>query len=420
VKLPHGLRAFRHRNFRLFFYAQGAKQVGVWLQLIATSWLVHRLSDSAFLLGLSGFALQVPFLVLAPVAGVLVDRFDRRRVLAVTNLASAVQALALLSLVATGSVQVWHLVLGNLVFGIANAFDAPARQTLLVELVGGREDLPSGIALNSSMMNGARFVGPMLGGAVIAAFGEVWGFALNCLLSLSLLGAMRAMRLAPRHVTPSASPWWRQLAAGMAYVYGFLPTRAALLLLAAVSFGASPHQSLMPWFAERVYGGGSGTLGLLLGAGGFGAVSGMLYLATRPSIRGLFRLIAAFALIAGASLLGFAFNSRLWLGLVLVYLVGMGVMLLAASTNTILQSIVPDEMRGRVAALYVMSFLGVAPLGALAGGWVGERYGPPAALAAGGVLALAAAALYALRLPAIRREIRPLYERLGIAPQSRR
>jgi MFS family permease len=419
VKLPHGLRAFRHRNFRLFFYAQGAKQVGVWLQLIATSWLVHRLSESAFLLGLSGFALQVPFLVLAPVAGVLVDRFDRRRVLAVTNLASAAQALALLTLVATGSVQVWHLIVGNLVFGIANAFDAPARQSLLVELVGGREDLPSGIALNSSMMNGARFVGPMLGGAVIAAFGEVWGFALNSVLSLSLLGAMRAMHLAPRHVAPSASPWWRQLAAGIAYLYGFLPTRAALLLLAAVSFAASPHQSLMPWFAERVYGGASGTLGLLLGAGGLGAVSGMLYLATRPSIRGLFRLIAAFALIAGASLLGFAFNSRLWLGLVLVYLVGMGVMLLAASTNTILQSIVPDEMRGRVAALYVMAFLGVAPLGALAGGWIGERFGPPVALAAGGALALAAAALYALRLPAIRREIRPLYERLGIAPQSR-
>jgi MFS family permease len=418
VNLPHGLRAFRHRNFRLFFYAQGSKQTGTWLQLIATSWLVHRLSDSAFMLGLSGFALQIPFLALAPFAGVLVDRFDRRRVLAVTNLVSAAQAVALLVLVATGRIEVWHLVAGNFVFGVANTFDAPARQSLLVELVGGREDLPSGIALNSSMMNGARFIGPMLGGAVIAAFGEVWGFALNSLLSLSLLGAMRVMRLAPRHVAPSHAPWWHQLRAGVAYAYGFLPTRAALLLLSAVSFSVNPYQSLMPWFAEKVYAGGSGTLGLLLGAGGLGAVSGMLYLATRPSIRGLFRLIGAYALIAGAALLGFAFCRWLWLGFGLVYLVGMGMMLVAASTNTILQSIVPDEMRGRVASLYVMAFLGASPLGALAGGWVGEHYGPPVTLAAGGALVLAAAMLYTLRLPAIRREIRPLYERLGIAPRA--
>jgi len=211
VTLPHGLRAFRHRNFRLFFYAQGSKQVGMWLQLIATSWLVHMLSGSSFLLGLSGFALQIPFLVLTPFAGVLVDRFDRRRVLAVTNLVSAAQALLLLVLVGAGRVEVWHLIAGNLLFGIANAFDAPARQTLLVELVGGRDDLPSGIALNSSMMNGARFVGPMLGGAVIAAFGEVWGFALNCVLSLWLLVAMRAMQLTARRSAPSAGPWWRRI-----------------------------------------------------------------------------------------------------------------------------------------------------------------------------------------------------------------
>jgi len=418
VTLPHGLRAFRHRNFRLFFYAQGSKQVGMWLQLIATSWLVHKLSDSSFLLGLSAFALQIPFLVLTPFAGVMVDRFDRRRVLAVTNLVSAAQALLLLVLVGAGRVEVWHLIAGNLLFGIANAFDAPARQTLLVELVGGRDDLPSGIALNSSMMNGARFVGPMLGGAVFAAFGEVWGFALNCVLSLSLLVAMRAMHLTPRRTAPSPDPWWRRLADGMRYAYGFLPTRAALLLLAAVSFGISPYQSLMPWFAEKVYGGGSGTLGLLIGSGGLGAVGGMLYLATRPTIRGLFRLILVCAVIAGTALFGFSACRWLWLGIALVFFVGMGMMMVAGCTNTILQSIVPDELRGRVASLYVLSFLGFAPLGALFGGWMGEQFSPPLALAAGGAIALAAAAAYALSMPAIRRDIRPLYERLGIAPRA--
>ncbi len=418
MKLPHGLRAFRHRNFRLFFAAQGSKQIGLWLQLIATSWLVHQLTDSSLMLGLSGFALQIPFLVLTPFAGVAVDRFDRRRVLAVTNLVSATQAVVLLALVASGRIEPWHLIAGNLVFGLANAFDAPARQTLLVELVGGREDLPSGIALNSSMMNGARFVGPMLGGAVIAAFGVVWGFALNGLLSLSLLVAMRAMRLSPRQAPSAHEPWWRRLAAGVRYAYGFLPTRAALLTLAAVSFGISPYQSLMPWFAEKIYAGGSGTLGVLIGAGGLGAVAGMLYLATRPSIRGLFRLILVCATMAGAALLAFAACRWLWLGIALVFFVGMGVMMTAGCTNTILQSIVPDELRGRVASLYVLSFLGFAPLGALFGGWIGERFSPPVALGVGGTIALVASGVYAFTLPAIRREIRPLYQALGIAPRA--
>jgi len=418
VKLPHGLRAFRHRNFRLFFFAQGSKQVGLWLQLIATSWLVHELTDSAFMLGLSGFALQIPFLVLTPFAGVVVDHFDRRRVLAVTNLVSAAQAVVLVALVATKQVQAWHLIAGNLVFGLANAFDAPARQTLLVELVGGREDLPSGIALNSSMMNGARFVGPMLGGAVIAAFGVVWGFALNCVLSLSLLVAMRLMHLAPRLPSSHRERWWQRLAAGMRYAYGFLPTRAALLLLAGVSFGISPYQSLMPWFAENVYAGGSGTLGVLIGSSGLGAVGGMLYLATRPSIRGLFRLILVCATMAGGSLLAFSFCRWLWPAMALIFFVGMGVMMTAGCTNTILQSIVPDELRGRVASLYVLSFLGFAPLGALFGGWLGQRASPPVALAVGGAIALSAAGLYALALPAIRRDIRPLYQELGIAPRA--
>lgn len=413
----HGLRALRHRDFRLFFAGQGISQIGTWLQLIATSWLIYRLTGSTFLLGLSAFAIQIPFLVLAPVAGVWVDRLDRRRVLATTNSIALAQSLAMLALVASGRVEAWHLIAGNLVLGVVAACDAPARQTLLVTLVGGKADLPNAIALNSTMMNGARFVGPMVGGAVIAGFGEVAGFALNCLSYLAMLAALRAMQLAPSHRAPSSERWSRQFAAGLRYAYGFLPTRSALLLLSAVGLFTQPYQSLMPYFAKDVFHGDSRTLGLLIGAGGLGAVAGMIYLAMRPSIRGLLSQIAWTSAIAGASLAAFSFSTSLWISLPLITLTGLGIMLTAAATNTVLQSIVPDELRGRVASLYVVSFLGISPLGALAAGWIAERIGPQATLAAGGACGLAAALVYAIKLPAIRREIRPVYQNLGIAPR---
>ena len=413
----HGLRALRHRDFRLFFIGQGISQVGTWLQLIATSWLIYRLSGSTFLLGVGAFALQIPFLLLAPVAGVWVDRLDRRRVIAVTNSIALAQSLVMLALVASGWVVPWHLIAGNLVRGVVAACEAPARQTLLVALVRGKADLPNAIALNSIMMNGARFVGPLIGGIVIATFGEVAGFALNSLTYLAVLAALYAMRLGPSHLAPRGESWLRQLAAGFSYAYGFLPSRSALLLLSAVGFFAQPYQSLMPFFAKDVFHGDSHTLGMLIGAGGFGAVAGMIYLAMRPSIRGLLTLLAWTSAIAGASLAAFSCSTALWFSLAMITLTGLGIMLSAAATNTVLQSIVPDELRGRVASLYVVSFLGISPLGALAAGWVAERIGPQETLAAGGACALAAALLYALALPAIRREIRPVYQDLGIVPR---
>ena len=389
-------------------------QLGTWLQMIATSWLVYRLSGSTLMLGLAAFAMQIPFLVLAPLAGVLVDRLDRRRVLLATNSIAALQALTMFGVVALGVVQPWHLIAGNLVLGIVSACDAPARQSILIRLVGGRADLSNAIALNSIMMNGARFVGPMLGGALIAAFGEKWGFGLNV---LSYAGMLAALSLIPGEARPSApreQGLLRQLAAGARYAYGFLPTRAALLLLSATSLTVGSYVALMPWFAREAFHGDSRTLGLLIGAAGLGAVSGMGYLATRPSVRGLLRLIGWTSASGGAALIVFSFSTSLWIALPALYFTGMGLMLTAASTNTVLQSIVPDELRGRVASLYVMSFIGVAPLGALATGWVAERAGPPSTLAACGAFALLAAALYASVFTAIRREIRPLYEKIGI------
>lgn len=413
MNLPQGLRALRHRDFRLFFAGQGISQVGTWLQMIATSWLVYRLSDSAFMLGLAAFAMQIPFLVLAPIAGVFVDRLDRRRLLMVTNSIAALQALAMFALVALDVVQAWHLVAGNLVLGIVAACDAPARQSILVRLVGGRADLASAIALNSVMMNMARFVGPMLGGALIALLGERWGFGANALSYFAMLTALSRISGQSRSYVPQERGLLRQLAAGARYAYGFLPARSALLLLTAISVSVGSYVALMPWFAREAFHGDSGTLGLLIGAAGLGAMTGMIYLALRSGIRGLFRLLAWTAGTAGASLTLFAFSTTLWLALPSLYFVGLGLMLTAASTNTVLQSIVPEELRGRVASLYVMSFIGMAPLGALAAGWAAEHVGPPVTLAVCGVAGMLAAALYATQLGAIRRHIRPVYEKLG-------
>jgi MFS family permease len=417
MPLPHSLRAFRHRDFRLYFAGQGISQTGTWLQMIATSWLIYHLTGSAFLLGLAAFMLHIPILVLGPFAGVWVDRRKKRQVLLVTQSVAFAQALVMLALLASGYMQPWHLVAANLVLGLVNAFDSPARQSQLVELVGGKEDLPNAIAFSSLLMNGARFIGPMIGGVVIAGLGEVWGFGLNCLMRCAVLAALLMIRAAPRPVEKTDAHWLEQLAVGFRYAYGFLPSRSALLLLSAVSFSIQPYQSLAPYFARDVFHGGSETLGWLLGAGGFGAVSGMVYLAMRPSIRGLLSLIPFTAGASGVALIVFSYSTSLWLGLPMLFLVGMGAMLSAASTNTVVQTIVEDHMRARVVSIYMMSFLGVAPLGALLAGTLAESIGPPATLALGGAFALAAAFLYWIKLPRIRAAIRPVYEKLGIVPR---
>lgn len=417
MPLPHSLRAFRHRDFRLYFAGQGISQTGTWLQTIATSWLIYHLSGSALLLGVSAFAQFIPMLVLGPFAGVWVDRRRKRRVLLMTQSVALAQSLVMLALVASGHVHPAHLIAANLVLGVVNAVDSPARQAQLVELVGGKQDLPNAIAFSSVLMNGARFIGPMIGGAVIAGFGEVWGFGLNSIMRVAVIAALLLIRAAPRPVEKTDAHWREQLAAGFRYAYGFLPTRSALLLVSAVSFSVQPYQSLAPYFARDVFHGTSETLGYLIGAGGFGAVSGMVYLAMKPSVRGLLSMVPIAAAAAGAALIVFSFSSSLWLALPMLFLVGMGAMLCAAATNTVLQTIVEDRMRARVVSIYMMSFLGITPLGALFAGMLAESLGPPLTLCLGGVLALAAALTYWLNLGRIRHAIRPVYEKLGIVPR---
>jgi len=417
MAVHHSLRAFRHRDFRLYFAGQGISQTGTWLQTIATSWLIYELTGSAFLLGLASFAQFIPMLVLGPFAGVWVDRQRKRKVLLVTQAFALAQALAMLALVASGNVQAWQLIAANLVLGVVNAFDSPARQAQLVELVGGKEDLPNAIAFSSLLMNGARFVGPMIGGVVIAAFGVVWGFALNTLMRGAVILALWLIRAKPLPTEKAATAWTEQLAAGFRYAYGFLPTRSALLLVAAVSFCLQPYQSLAPYFARDVLKGGSETLGYLIGAGGLGAVSGMVHLAIRPSVRGLLSQIPFTTAAAGIALIVFSQSTSLLISLPMLYFVGMGAMLTAASTNTVLQTIVEDRMRARVVSIYMMSFMGMAPVGALIAGVLAESIGPPATLALGGVMALCAALAYWISLAKIRAAIRPVYLKLGIVPR---
>jgi MFS family permease len=416
MKLPNSLRALQHRNFRLFIVGQGTSQIGNWVQLIATSWLLYQLSGSALMLGLAAFSLQIPMLVITPFAGVLLDRLDVRRVLFATNTLAMLQSLVMLALMVSGHIEAWHVVLGNAVLGLGNAFDAPARQALISKLLPDRQELTNAIALNSTVMNGARFIGPMLGGLVTAAFGEIWSFAVNCVMRLAVLFALRATSIASHVARQGPSSILKQLMVGIDYAYGFFPSRCALLLLAVSSFCLHSYGSLMPWFASERFHGDSKTLGLLYSAAGLGAVCGMIYLASRTNIRGLFKVTGWSAGAAGLALVAFSFSESLWLALPMLFVSSLSMMLTAASTNTVLQSIVPDELRGRVAALYVMSFLGMSPLGSLISGWLADRIGSQNALAIFGATGLSAALVYAYHFKQIRAEILPLYAALEIPP----
>ena len=418
MKLPNSLRALQHRNFRLFIVGQGTSQIGNWVQLIATSWLVYKLSGSTLMLGLAAFSLQIPMLVITPFAGVLLDRLDVRRVLFATNTLAMLQSLVMLALMVSGYIEAWHVVLGNAVLGLGNAFDAPARQALISKLLPDRQELTNAIALNSTVMNGARFIGPMLGGLVTASFGEVWSFAVNCVMRFAVLSALRATSIAAHVARQGPSSILKQLMMGIEYAYGFFPSRCALLLLAVSSFCLHSYGSLMPWFASERFHGDSRTLGLLYSSAGMGAVCGMIYLASRSNIRGLFKVIGWSAGAAGLSLVAFSFSENLWLALPMLFVSSLSMMLMAASTNTVLQSIVPDELRGRVAALYVMSFLGMSPVGSLCSGWLADHIGSPHAVALFGAAGFSAALVYAYHFKQIRAEILPLYEALDIPPQE--
>ena len=413
-RAPHLTRALQHRNYRLFFSGQTVSLVGTWITRIATSWLVYRLSGSVFLLGVVGFFGQIPTLILAPFAGVLVDRMDRHRILVVTQFLSMLQSVGLAVLTFSGIITVADVLMLQVAQGIINAFDTPARQAFVVEMVEDRADLPNAIALNSSMVNASRVIGPSIGGLIIAAVGEGWCFTIDAVSYLAVIASLLAMRIVKLEKTRPDTHVWEELRNGFQYVTRFVPVRESLLLLALVGTMGMPYTVLMPAIAAGVLHGGPHTLGYLMTASGLGALGGALYLASRTSVLGLGRAIVVATITFGAALVAFSLSRVLWLSLLLMPFVGGGMMVEMASTNTIIQTIVDDQMRGRVMAFYTMAFLGTAPLGSLLAGFVADHIGPMKTIMLGGASCIIAGAVFAWRLPTLRAHVRPIYIERGI------
>ena len=411
------LRALRHRNYRLFFSGQSVSLVGTWITRIATLWLVYRLTGSALLLGIVGFCGQIPTLLLAPFSGVLVDRWNRHRILVATQVLSMLQSLALAVLALAGIITVTEILVLQVAQGIINAFDTPARQAFVIDMVEQREEMPNAIALNSSMVTGSRIIGPTIGGILIAAFGEGWCFMVDAISYLAVIASLLAMHLAAESARRGRrTSAIEELREGVRYVSGFAPARTVLLLLALVSTMGMPYMVLMPAVASGVLHGGPHTLGFLMTASGVGALAGAMYLAARPSVLGLGRAIVIATATFGVGLAAFALSHTLWLSLALLPIAGGGFMVQTASTNTILQTIVDERLRGRVMAFYAMAFLGTAPIGSLVAGVVASRIGVQMTILLGGLACVAGASWFALRLPKLRAMIRPIYIERGIIP----
>jgi len=411
-------RALRHRNYRLFFAGQSVSLIGTWLTRVATSWLVYRLTGSAMVLGIVGFVGQIPTFIFAPLAGVWVDRVNRHRALLATQVLAMIQSALLAALTLTHSITVGLVLVLQCAQGIINAVDMPARQAFVVEMIEDRRDLPNAIALNSSMVNAARLLGPSIAGVLIAGVGEGACFSIDALSYVAVIISLVIMRVAPRPNVQHPRRVLVELAEGFRYAAGSVPIRSVLLLLALVSLMGMPYAVLMPAVASEVLHGGPGTLGLLMASSGLGALAGALYLASRQSVLGLGRIIALCAAGFGAGLIAFSRSRDLWLSVLLMAPTGMAMMVQMAASNTVLQTIVDEDKRGRVMSFYAMAFFGTAPIGSLFAGVVASRFGAPAAILAGGIACVAGAIAFFKALPAVRAATRPIYVRLGILPDS--
>jgi MFS family permease len=412
----HAWRALRHRNFRLFFGGQTVSLIGTWMTRVATGWLVYRLTHSALLLGTVSFAGQIPTFLFAPFAGVWVDRLNRRQVLIWTQALSMVQSLALAALTLSGHITIHWILILSITQGIINAVDMPGRQSFLVQMVEDRRDLGNAIAINSSMVNVARLIGPSLAGMLIAATSEGYCFLVDGISYIAVIASLLAMKVSVLPARRVATSMWHEMHEGWTYVSGFVPIRIILSLFALVSLMGMPFVVLMPIFAARVLHGGPHTLGFLMGAMGVGALASALSLAARKSVRGLVRMIPIAALVFGLGLIGFGLSRNFWLSMLMVLIAGMGMMQGMAASNTIIQTIVSEDKRGRVMSYYTMAFMGMAPFGSLLAGSMATAVGAPWTVIFNGAVVVLGAAWFFTRLPALRRAMRPIYEELGIIP----
>ena len=417
---PGIFRALEHRNYRLYFIGQGLSLNGTWLQQVAMSWLTYRLSGSPLLLGFVTFCQYIAVLLLAPLAGVLADRVDRRRALLMTQSVMLAQALTLAVLTATGVVTVWHVAALALVLGCASAFDIPLRHAMIARLVGHRSELPNAIALNSLLINGARVVGPALAGLLIAAAGEAFCFALNALSFAAVLVALARMSWQSTTEPVPADGFVNSWLVGARSAFGFAPIRAGLMLIAAISATLGTYSTLMPVFAKDVFGGGARTLGLLLSSAGSGALLSALYLASRRTTRGLDRVILVAGVGGALAMLAFSRTTRFALAVPLLMVLGAGLIAAQASIQTLVQTMLDEDKRGRVMSLYTMAFLGSLPFGNLLSGAVARYAGEDVSFLLSGTACLTALFLFWRALPGLRAAARPVYARLGLGGSTRK
>jgi MFS family permease len=413
-RFSYGWRALRHRNFKLFFAGQSISLIGTWMTRVATSWLIYRLTGSALLLGLVSFAGQIPTFLLAPFAGVLVDRMDRRKMLVWTQALAGLQSLALAILTLAKVINIHEVLWLSVLQGLINAFDMPGRQAFLVQMVEDKQDLGNAIALNSSMVNMARLIGPALAGIVIGSVGEGYCFLIDAISYLAVIASLVMMRVNIAPAKLSRAPMLQQLKDGWTYVIGFPPIRTILSLFALISLMGMPFMVLMPIFAGQVLHGGPHTLGFLLGASGVGALISAVSLALRKTVRGLTAMIQISAALFGLGLICFGLSRILAVSLFLMLIVGFGMMQGMAASNTVIQTLVPEDMRGRVMSYYTMAFVGMAPFGSLLAGWLAHRFGAPHAVMITGASCVAGAAWFTTQLKSIRQVMRPIYIEMGI------
>ena len=418
MAIPHSLRALGSRNFRLYYTGQAISMIGTWVQSIALMWLAYRLSGSTWFTGFIGFLQSAPHFFIGPFAGVLGDRVSRRKMLMTVLALMAVQSAALTVLSGLHVIALWHIAALALFGGLCNAFETPTRQSFFVQLLDRREDLPNAIAMNSMLMNGTRLLGPSIGGILIAATDETVCFSVNALSYFAVLIALHYVRITQAQAPRPPTHPLADLAEGWRYVTGLLPARRMLLTLAAVSVSISPYSTLMPAIAVKSYHQGAELVGLFIGAVGMGAVVSAVFLARRPSVVGLSKWIAISAAIAGIGAIGFSFSRWIPLSVVYMMMAGFGMFMTGACCNTILQTIVDDEKRGRVMSYYTMSFIGTAPIGHFGGGWLAEHIGAPMTFMVGGAIAVVAGIAFAAQMPAFRAHLRPVYVTRGIIPAS--
>lgn len=418
MPLSRSFRALASPNFRRFWLGQMVSMIGTWVQSVAVMWLAYRLSGSTAFTGLVGFLNAAPYLFLSPLAGVLGDRWPRRRILIAVHCLLMAQAVALALLTAFDAMSLPLLAGLALFAGLCNAFETPTRQSIFVQLLEDRQDLPNAIALNSMMMNGTRLVGPSIGGLLIASFGETACFAINAVSYVFVLWALLTTSIVHRRTRREPTHPLADLAEGWRYAMGFMPVRRMLFLLAAVSASISPYATLMPAIAVKTFEQGAELVGLFIGAVGLGAVISAAGLASRPNIRGLARWIGIAAIVGGLGAVGFSFSRTVWLSALLMMLEGWGMFLTAAACNTILQSIVDEDKRSRVMSYYTMFFIGSAPIGHIGAGWLAEAIGAPRTFLVLGCIALGSGALFLAGLRSFRETLRPIYVRRGIIPAS--